>query len=94
MLDQGYVRQFLLYAAERGMTNGDYVYMAIHPFINNENFLRPTSVVYSIAWFLPLKGKPSPHPEKDLDILQKAYKSLLVLMPEVILLRYICINYT
>ena len=94
MLDQGYVRQFMLHAAEREMTNGDYVYIAIHPFINNENFLRPTPVVYSIAWFLPLKGKPSEDPIKDLVILEKAYKSLLVLMPEVILLCCICNDLT
>ena len=77
----------MLLANEKGLTQGDYVYIAIHPFATSEALLRTDSVGHQYIWFLPWKGDKEIGPDffsgQEHNTLVSAYRSLMILMPEV-----------
>ena len=89
MLDKGKLQQFMMMASKKNMTNGDYVFIAVHPFATSETFLRNTHSLYDYVWILPWMGY---HGDGDGDNsfffgtkeeMVKAYQGLFLLMPQV-----------
>lgn len=91
MVDKGSLQEFMLMAAERNLTNGDYVFIAVHPFATLETLLMLSEINYvsNYVWVFPWARTPQ---HKDAthflsappDVLEKAFQSLFVLMPQVI----------
>lgn len=91
MLDKGRLQQFMIMASKRNMTNGDYVFIAVHPFATTETFLRDRNQLHDFVWVLPwmgYHGKERGKQNKSLyfatkEEMIKAYQSLFLVMPQV-----------
>eukprot|EP00111_Clytia_hemisphaerica_P009174 TCONS_00026970-protein len=56
MLEKGRLQHFMMTARKMNMTNGDYVFIAVHPFATAEQFLRNTQTLKDYVWVLPWSG--------------------------------------
>ena len=101
MLDKGKLQQFMMMASHKNMTNGDYVYIAVHPFATSETFLRNTHSLHNYVWILPWMGYHGKGEGKNAfffgskEEMVKAYQGLFVLMPQVMIFKLkflICIR--
>ena len=88
-------------ASHKNMTNGDYVYIAVHPFATSETFLRNTHSLHNYVWILPWMGYHGKGEGKNAfffgskEEMVKAYQGLFVLMPQVMIFKLkflICIR--
>ena len=87
MLEKGHLQQFMIMASKKNMTNGDYVYIAVHPFASSETFIRNHGPYYDYMWIIPWNGAYG-KVRKSLffaskEEMVKAYQGLFVLMPQV-----------
>ena len=90
MLDKGKLQEFMMMASKKNMTDGDYVFIAVHPFATTETFLRNTHSLYDYVWILPWTGYHGDGNGKnsfwfgEKEEMVKAYSGLFVLQPEVL----------
>ena len=87
MIEKGHLQQFMIMASKKNMTNGNYVYIAVHPFASSEIFIRNNVPLYDYIWILPWRGYYGKD-KKSLffaskEEMVKAYQWLFVLMPQV-----------
>ena len=89
MLDKEKLQQFMMMASQRNMTNGDYVFIAVHPFAGNVMYLQNSFSDY--AWMLPWMYFQGNRDETfggfffgTKKEMVKAYQGLFVLMPQVL----------
>ena len=85
MIDKGYIRPFLLSVFNENLINGEYVFIAVHPFVGSETLFQSQSFPSVHAWFLPWKGvgMNGLFDAKILRTMMIAYQSVLILQPEV-----------
>ena len=87
MLDKGKLQQFMMMASKKNMTNGDYVFIAVHPFATNIMYLE--NALRDFAWILPWMWYHGEEEDKTPLFfgtkaeMVKAYQGLFVLMPRV-----------
>lgn len=82
LCEKGYLRQFMLNVARQGLDKGDYVYIAIHPFVSSPSLLR-TVKISKLVWSLPWRGTSQNDGPSEKLLLAKAYQSLLVIQPKI-----------
>ena len=87
MLEKGHLQQFMMMASKKNMTNGDYIFIAVHPFASSETFIRNHGSLYDYMWILPWKGNLGKDKKSfffaSKEEMVKAYQGLFVLMPQV-----------
>ncbi|XP_047143236.1 atrial natriuretic peptide receptor 1 isoform X1 [Hydra vulgaris] len=85
MIDKGYLRSFLLSAFTENLTNGEYVFIAVHPFVGMEKLFQTHSFTAVHAWFLPWKGAVGNNLYDPIILrnMMIAYQSVLILQPEI-----------
>lgn len=94
MMDKGNLQQFMLLAVNKNLTNGDYIFIAVHPFATMETMLRHVTYVSNFVWVLPWTRTPLSKDATALraaskEVLEKAFQSLFVLMPQVIFVQIV-----
>ena len=85
-MDKANMQQFMYLASKRGLTDGRYVFIAVHPFATAEMMLREKVYISNFLWVLPWHGKQDSinnflfAPEEEI---KKAFQSFFVLVPQV-----------
>ncbi|XP_057304139.1 receptor-type guanylate cyclase gcy-22-like [Hydractinia symbiolongicarpus] len=82
LCEKGYLRQFMLHVAKQGLDNGDYVYIAIHPFVSSPSLLRNVKIS-KLVWSLPWRGTSQNGGPSEKLLLAQAYQSLFVIQPQI-----------
>lgn len=89
---------FMSMAAKKNLNNGEYVYIAVHPFLSHEDTLLKKKLrISSYVWALPYTPNLGKIQSKSKTLnkfmfdtdeqIRKAYQSLLIVMPMVILVK-------
>ena len=80
----------MMMASQRNMTDGDYVFIAVHPFATSESILRNSHGLRDYLWILPWMGYHGKGDGKDYFFfgskkeMVKAYQGLFIITPQVI----------
>lgn len=82
LIDKKYLIQFITMAAERGLTDSHFAFIAVHPFATFENVLHYHSPIRDMVWFLSWSVLNDTISTANPSKIRKAYQSLMVLMPE------------